>query len=87
MTVQFSETVTGFTSDEIVTSNGTVSNFVAVDGDTYTFDLTPSEEGTVTADIAAGVATDLADNGNIVAAQFSRTYAPSNKLFLPLIQR
>ena len=38
VTVRFSETVTGFTSDEIVTSNGTVSNFVAVDGDTYTFD-------------------------------------------------
>jgi hypothetical protein len=87
VTVQFSETVTGFMSDDIVTSNGTVSNFVVVDGDTYNFNLTPSGQGLVTADVAAGVASDLADNGNTAATQFSRTYAPIYNLFLPLIKR
>ena len=41
MTAQFSETVTGFVIGDIVVVNGTKGNFVAVDGDTYTFDITP----------------------------------------------
>ncbi|MDP1546371.1 MAG: Ig-like domain-containing protein [Anaerolineales bacterium] len=86
-TVQFSETVTGFTSGDIVPVNGTVNNFLAVDGDTYTFDLTPSAEGPVTADIAAGVASDSVGNANTIAAQFSRTYSVTYYLFLPLILR
>jgi hypothetical protein len=67
--------------------NGAVSNFVAVDGDTYTFNLTPSAQGLVTANIAAGIATDLAGNGNTAATQFNRTYIVVYKLFLPLILR
>ncbi|MBU1662841.1 MAG: hypothetical protein KKD28_15380, partial [Chloroflexi bacterium] len=74
VTVQFSETVTGFSISDIIPGNGTVSSFVAVNGDTYTFDLTPSAQGPVTADIAAAVASDSAGNGNTIAAQFSRTY-------------
>jgi large repetitive protein len=74
VTVQFSENVTGFTSGDVSTVNGTVGNFVAVDGDTYTFDLIPSGQGAVTANIAAGVAQDGAANGNTAATQFSRTY-------------
>ena len=87
VTVQFSEPVTGFTADDILPGNSTVSNFVAVDGDTYTFDLTPGVPGLVTADIAAGVATDLAGNGNTVATQFSRTFTIVYNLFLPLVLR
>jgi len=80
VTAEFSENVTGFVDTDIVASNATVSNFVAVDGDTYPFDLIPSGPGPVTADIAAAVAQDAASNGNSAAAQFSRTYdnvAPS----------
>ncbi len=87
VTVQFSETVTGFLAGDITSANGTANNFSAVDGDTYTFDLTPSGQGLVTANIAAGVATDLAGNGNTIAAQFSRTYTTVYNLFLPLILR
>jgi CSLREA domain-containing protein len=87
VTVQFSETVTGFNAGDILPGNGTVSNFVAVDGDTYTFNLTPSAQGLVTANIAAGMATDLAGNGNTAATQFTRTYIVVYKLFLPLILR
>jgi hypothetical protein len=74
VTVTFSENVTGFTAGDITTSNGAVGNFVANSGASYTFDLAPSASGLVTADIAAGVATDSAGNGNAAAIQFSRTY-------------
>ncbi len=77
VTVQFSENVSGFAQTDIVAGNATVSNFIPVDSDTYTFDLTPSGQGSVTADIAAGVANDVVGNGNIAAAQFSRTFDSS----------
>ena len=73
VTVTFSESVTGFLDTDIVAVNGTVGNF-AGSGASYTFDLTPSGEGLVTADIAADVAYDSAGNGNTAATQFSRTY-------------
>jgi CSLREA domain-containing protein len=87
VTVQFSETVTGFSAGNILPGNGTVSNFTAVDGDTYTFDLIPSAPGVVTADIAAGAAFDSAGNGNMLATQFSRTFTIVYNLFLPLVVR
>ena len=74
VTVQFSENVTGFNASDITADNATVGNFNAVDGDTYTFDLTPSTPGLVTADIAAGAANDAAGNGGAAASQFSRTF-------------
>jgi hypothetical protein len=74
VTVQFSETVNNFIAADIVAGNATVGNFIAVDGDTFTFDLTPSAPGLVTADIAAGVAQDSGGNGNTAATQFSRTF-------------
>jgi hypothetical protein len=86
VTVQFSETVSGFTIDDITAVNGSVSNFVVGDGDTYTFDLTPTAPGLVTANILQDKATDLAGNGNTAATQFQRTYSLYT-LFLPLIKR
>ncbi len=86
VSVTFSENVTGFTSTDIVPANGSVSNF-AGGGANYTFDLTPTEEGLVTANIAAGVATDSAGNGNTVAMQFSRTYEAYHIVYLPLIAK
>ncbi|MDQ3248774.1 MAG: Ig-like domain-containing protein, partial [Chloroflexota bacterium] len=77
VTAQFSENVLGFTASDIGASNATLSNFVAVDGDTYTFDLVPGGQGLVTADIAAGVAQDAVGNPNTAATQFSRTFDTS----------
>ncbi|HEY0320623.1 MAG TPA: Ig-like domain repeat protein, partial [Pyrinomonadaceae bacterium] len=75
VTVTFNEPVFGFISTDIVPGNGTVGNFSGADGSSvYTFDLTPSGQGTVTADISAGVATDAAGNGNTAATQFSRVF-------------
>jgi CSLREA domain-containing protein len=76
VTVQFSETVFGFTSGDIVPSNGTVGNFAGSNAN-YSFDLTPTAPGGVSADIAADGATDTAGNGNTAAVQFNRTYDPS----------
>ena len=40
-------------------------------GATYTANITPSADGTVTVDIGADTAQDLAGNGNTAATQFS----------------
>ncbi|MFN8377757.1 MAG: Ig-like domain-containing protein [Anaerolineae bacterium] len=76
VTVTFSESVTGFVDTDVTVTNGTVSNFAGSNA-TYTFDVTPIASGTVTVDVAAGVATDTAGNGNTVATQFSITYDAS----------
>jgi hypothetical protein len=69
----FSEDVTGFTVGDITVGNGTAGNFAGGPA-VYTFDVTPSGQGTVTVDIAAGVAQDAAANDNTAASQFSVTY-------------
>lgn len=76
VTVQFSEPVSGFTLSDIVPSNGTVGNFAGSSAN-YSFDLTPTAAGGVSAGIAADIATDTAGNGNTAAVQFNRTYDPS----------
>ncbi len=73
VSVTFSKSVTGFTASDIIAANGTVSNF-AGSGATYSFDLTPSADGPVDANIAAGVAQDAAGNSSTASSQFSRTY-------------
>jgi RNA 3'-terminal phosphate cyclase len=71
VTATFSEAVNNFVVGDIVVSNGTVSNLVA-SGSSYTFDVTPTSNGTVTIDIAAGVAQDDANNSNTAAAPLTR---------------
>ena len=70
VTVTFSEDVTGFALADLNVGNGTASN-LAGSGDTYTATITPTGGGTVTVDIAAGVAQDAAGNDNTAATQFS----------------
>jgi len=71
--VVFSEPVVDFTDTDLIVANGVASDFVA-DGMYGAFNLTPTGEGLVTADIAADVVTDLDGNGNEAAVQFSRVY-------------
>jgi hypothetical protein len=73
VTVTFSEPVTGFNATKISPTNGSVSGF-AVSGPGYTFLLTPSSQGPVSADIAAGAAQDLAGNSSTAATPFTRTF-------------
>jgi hypothetical protein len=71
-TVTFTESVSGFTVAGITVTNGSASNFSAVNGTTYTFDVTPLGDGVVTVMVTAGVATDAAGNAN-TSVMFSIT--------------
>ncbi|AWI25778.1 hypothetical protein HYN49_07615 [Flavobacterium pallidum] len=73
VTVTFSESVSNFIATDVTIGNGTLNSFSG-SGTTYTFNIAPSANGTVTADIAAGVANDAAGNTNTAATQFSRVY-------------
>ncbi len=74
ITVLFSESVgTSFTSGDVTIGNGTIINFSG-SGASYSFGVTPTGQGSVTVDIAAGRATDDAGNGNTIASQIARTY-------------
>ncbi|WP_421930567.1 Ig-like domain-containing protein [Marivirga tractuosa] len=74
VTIEFSEDVTGFVVGDITVGNGSASNFVAVDGNTYTVDITPSGAGNITVDVAANVAQDGAGNNNTAATQATTTF-------------
>jgi len=74
VTVTFSENVTGFSQEDLVVVNGTISDFTAVSGSVYTFSLTPLGQGLVTVDLPANRTQDAAGNGNEAATTFSRTY-------------
>ncbi|WP_167856919.1 Ig-like domain-containing protein [Hymenobacter aquaticus] len=73
-TVTFTESVTGFVAGDVSVSNGTISGF-AGSGATYTFNVTPSANGTLTVDVPANVAVDAAGNGNTAATQFTFIYS------------
>ncbi|RAJ11210.1 Ig-like domain-containing protein, partial [Arenibacter echinorum] len=73
ITITFSEAVTGFVLGDIGVTNGTAGNFGGT-GTTYTADITPGGNGTVTINVAAGVALDGAGNGNTAATPYSRVY-------------
>lgn len=69
ITIQFSEDVTGFTLADLQVSGGTAGNFVTVDANTYTADITPDGSGDVTIDVPENVAEDGAGNDNTAAPQ------------------
>ncbi|MGH9879317.1 MAG: Ig-like domain-containing protein, partial [Nitrososphaerales archaeon] len=73
VTATFSESVSGFTLSDIVVTNG-VASALTGGPSVYTFSVTPSAQGLVSINVAAGVATDAAGNGNTAAATLSRTY-------------
>ncbi len=65
LTITFSEPVSGFTEEKIVVNNATVSNYAAIDHQTYMATITPITIGQiVTVQVAADVATDIAGNSN-----------------------
>ncbi|MEQ9491967.1 MAG: Ig-like domain-containing protein, partial [Algiphilus sp.] len=74
MTFEFSEDVTGFVVGDIVVGNGSAGSFVAVDGNTYTAQITPSGAGDITVDVAGSVATDAAGNNNTAATTATTVY-------------
>jgi len=70
VTAAFSESVTGFTAGDVTVTNALLTNFSG-SGANYFFDLFPYDNGTVTAQIGAGTANDVAGNANTASAIFS----------------
>ena len=66
ITITFSETVTGFEQGDITVGNGSITAFSG-SGASYTATIEPADNGTVTVDVPADVATDSAGNGNTTA--------------------
>ncbi len=86
--VTFGEDVAGFNASGIALSGSAdpykVANFALVNSTTYTFDASPSDNGTVTVDIRENAAEDDAGNGN-EAAQFSVNYTGASPFPVPTI--
>tara|TARA_B100000941_G_scaffold174098_1_gene124263 strand:- start:65684 stop:77833 length:12150 start_codon:yes stop_codon:yes gene_type:complete len=74
--VDFGEDVLGFVEGDISVGNGAVtgSSLSGGAGGLYSFSVDPAGDGTVTVDINASVATDVAGNNNNAAVQFSIDY-------------
>ena len=74
VTAQFSEPVTGFAGADVLVANGTVGNFVALDADSYTFEVTAAAGGPVTVDVPAASAQDGAGTASVASNQLAWTY-------------
>ena len=72
VTFTFTKPVNGFALSDIEVMGGTATDFRGTDGSRiYRATVTPEATGTLTIDVAAGVAQDLNGRDNIVAPQFS----------------
>lgn len=72
VTVTFAKAVTGFTASDLVLVNGTVTGFSGT-GDSYSFNLVPSADGTVSVQVPAGVAQDAFNTENEISNTLSFT--------------
>jgi parallel beta-helix repeat protein len=77
VTITFTESVSDFTTEEIIVSNGTKSSFSG-SGSIYTVNVAPIGDGEITVNVSADVAWDLSGNYNTAATQFSITYDSVN---------
>ncbi|GAB5525325.1 MAG: hypothetical protein Roseis2KO_31970 [Roseivirga sp.] len=73
VTAQFSEAINGFNLADVSINQGQGINFVVVDADTYTFEVT-SNNASAQVSIQANVATDLAGNGNSTSNEINLVF-------------
>jgi hypothetical protein len=73
-TVSFNEVMSGFAQADISVTNASLSNFATTDNTVFTLTVTPTNDGPVSVDIPASVATDPAGNNNLTASQYSVLY-------------
>jgi len=74
LTFTTSQATTNFTVDDILVTNGTLSNFTAISSTIYTTNLTPLNDGSITVNVPMNVFTDIASNSNTSSDQFNWTY-------------
>jgi photosystem II stability/assembly factor-like uncharacterized protein len=75
VSVGISELVSGFALEDLILVNATVENLVEVTaGESYTFDLVPTDEGEVSVTVAAAKVSDNAGNQNAESNTISYIY-------------
>ncbi len=76
VTITFSEKVSGFAAADLAPTNATVSDLQSADSITFTANVTPTPDTTVTVtlNLAADAVGDAAGNGNTAAAPLSLVY-------------
>lgn len=72
--IAFSENVTGFTSSDVVVTNGNAGPVTVIDNAHYTITVVPTADGVVTVNIPADVAQNIGHNGNTASNTVSITY-------------
>lgn len=72
--VTFDEDVTGFDAADLMLVNATVGSFTPTDARNYSFTLTPTADGPVSATVSAGGATDASGNANVASETVTRTF-------------
>jgi hypothetical protein len=78
VTLTFSTDVMGLVPSMLNIANGTVSNFSAVSGSVYTFNVTPAApQGSVSIDLNGDQVKDASGNFNIAAPELQFIYDPS----------
>ncbi|MFY8350426.1 Ig-like domain-containing protein [Pseudoalteromonas sp. SSM20] len=84
-TIEFSEAVTGFTQSDISVVNATLSGFAGTGG-SYSVTVTPTSNGSVTMNVAGGIAQDSAGNNNTAASEVSVEFdgtSPTTTIVVP----
>lgn len=79
-TIVFDAAVTGLLANELTVVNGTASNLLTSDNITWTVDITPTAQGTVSVQVPASVAQDGSAHNNSISNTVSVVYntgAPS----------
>ncbi|MBI3986423.1 MAG: Ig-like domain-containing protein, partial [Lentisphaerae bacterium] len=71
--IRFTESMSGFAVGDVSVTGGTISGFAGATSN-YTFNVTPSAQGTVIVSVGGGVATDPAGNGNQASVAFTCVY-------------
>lgn len=71
--IDFSEAVSGFDATDVEVVNGALTN-LAGGGTRWTADLVPASEGTVTATVVAGAATDQSGHPSLASGTLTRDF-------------
>ena len=78
--VTLGESVSTFSASDLTTQNASASNFTG-SGDTYSFTLTPTGQGTFGVQVAAASFTDAAGNTNTASNTLTRTFDSNGPVF------